>query len=62
MSEQNDKQADKRISSFLSSVDHGSAAPDEQFLDKLQKQSSAEFIASSVHRNAQSEKQSLYGE
>lgn len=56
MNEQNDKQADKRISSFLSAVDRGSAAPDEQFLDKLQEQSTAEFLASSADRILQSEK------
>ncbi len=59
MNEQNDKQIDKRVSSFLSSVDRGSAALDEQFLVKLQKQTSAEFIASSVHKNAKSEKASI---
>ena len=56
MNEKNDKQADKRISSFLSSVDSSIAPPDKQSLNKLQEQSTAEFLASSADRNLQPEK------
>jgi hypothetical protein len=50
MKAENNKKTDKRVSSLLSAVDRGVAAPDEQFLDKLQKQSSAEFLACSADR------------
>lgn len=56
MNEQNDKQVDKRISSFLSAVDRGAIPPDKQSLNKLQEQSSAEFLASSADRILQPEK------
>jgi ankyrin repeat protein len=56
MNEQNDKQADKRISSFLSSVDSSATPPDKQSLNKLQEQSTAEFLAATTHKNVQSEK------
>jgi hypothetical protein len=56
MNEQNDKKVDKRISSFLSAVDSSAIPPDKQSLNKLQEQSTAEFLASSAHKNARLEK------
>ena len=56
MNKQNDKQVDKRISSFLSAVDSSAIPPDKQSLNKLQKQSTAEFLASSADRILQPEK------
>jgi len=44
------------MSSLLSAVDHGASEPDRQFLDKLKKQSTAEFLAFSMDGNRQSEK------
>jgi hypothetical protein len=58
MNEQNDKQVNKRVSSFLSAVDRGAIPPDKQSLNKLQEQSTAEFLASSADRILQSEKTS----
>jgi len=56
MKAQDDKNEDIRISSLLSAVDHGAAEPDRQFLDKLKRQSTAEFLASSADGNKQSER------
>jgi hypothetical protein len=48
MKAENNKKTDKRVSSLLSAVDRGATAPNRQFMDKLQKQSSAEFLACSA--------------
>ena len=56
MTAQNDEHKDKRMSLLLSSVDHGTNEPDRQFLDKLKKQSTAEFLAFSTDGKKQSEK------
>ncbi|MHC4397586.1 MAG: hypothetical protein ACYS1A_18235, partial [Planctomycetota bacterium] len=56
MNEQNDKQTDKRISSFLSAVDSNAIPPDKKSLNKMQEQSTAEFLASSAHKNVHLEK------
>ncbi|NIP25525.1 MAG: hypothetical protein GWN67_18335, partial [Phycisphaerae bacterium] len=58
MNEQNDKQTEKRISSFLSAVDSGASPPDKQSLNKLQEQSTAEFLAYS-DKNVKSDKTSI---
>jgi len=50
MKAENNKKADKWVSLFLSAVDRGAAAPDEQFLDKLQKQSTTKFLVCSANR------------
>lgn len=44
----NEKETDKRISSFLSAVDRQANQPDRQFLDELQAKSTAEFLAHSA--------------
>lgn len=56
MTAQNDKQIDKRISSFLSSIGRQANEPDKQFLEKLREQSTAEFLAHSKDSNKKSEK------
>ena len=56
MKAQNDKHEDKRMSSLLSAVDHGTNEPDRQFLEKLKERSTAEFLAFSTDGNKQSEK------
>ena len=55
MKAQNDKRMDKRISSLLSTIDHGTNEPDKRFLDKLKEQSTAEFMAYSIDSNKQSQ-------
>jgi len=56
MNIEDDKQKDIRLSQLLSSTDRNTAGPYKEFLDKLQEQSTAEFLASSTDGNKQSEK------
>ena len=49
MNFEDDKQKTKRLSQLFSAAERDTAGPDEEFLDKLQEQSTAEFLASSAN-------------
>ncbi len=49
MNFEDEKQKNERLSQLFSAVDRNTTGPDKKFLDKLQEQSTAEFLASSTN-------------